>query len=365
MASVKIINGALAENGHDIVLRGEVDPKSLNELKVDDYQREVLPIAQITKLLKAFETGGRVPDIELGMRGQRYTERDGAFYLPDDIFIIDGLQRTSAARFFMQKGGVPRVGCIVHFDTTKDWERERFRILNVDRNKLSPNVLARNMCESNEAIDMLHRLTFDSDFSMKNRICWTQRMQRDHLLSAMAYLKIVGFLHGHLGGVLHMSLSHLAPGLQKVQRRITRQTLRKNVVTFFDVVDQAWGVRCITFKEGAVHMRLTFLQCVAMLFSRHTNFWRGEQLVVETDIVKKLKLFNTADPTVSRVSGGSGKARDLLLHLMLAHVNSGKRTRRLELRAGASPVNIEPSKHHGLIEDEEDGDGVALVAAGA
>src|SRR3954452_16034050 len=118
--SVKVLKAALDEDGADIILRGVIAPDSLHLLQVDDYQREILPFARIRDLVGALENGN-VPDIVLGMRGGAYHDRDGVFYLQDPVFIIDGLQRTTAAKHLLMKGGrEPRLGVKVHFNTSKE-----------------------------------------------------------------------------------------------------------------------------------------------------------------------------------------------------------------------------------------------------
>ena len=100
----------------DIILRGVIDPQSLHLLQVADYQREVLPLAKISELVEAFMKGS-VPDVDLGMRGERFFERSGSFYLQDDVFIVDGLQRVTAALHLIQMatGILPQLGAVVHF----------------------------------------------------------------------------------------------------------------------------------------------------------------------------------------------------------------------------------------------------------
>src|ERR1039458_5813962 len=199
--SVKMIHAALDEEGGEIILRGVVDPASLIHLKVDEYQREILPLSKINVLANAI-TNGSVPDIDLGMRGGSFLERDGAFYLQDPVYIVDGLQRTTAAMEVMKKNVVPHLGATVHFNTTEVWERNRFRVLNVSRVKLSPSILLRNLKVDNEAIEMLYHLCLDSKFVLHNRVCWQQRMQRDHLVQATQLVKAAGFLHSRFGGSL-------------------------------------------------------------------------------------------------------------------------------------------------------------------
>jgi hypothetical protein len=61
----------------------------------------------------------------------------------------------------------------------------------------------------------------------------------------------------------------------------------------------------------------------------HQDFWREHKLFVEADLVRKIKLFSTADPYVKELASTRGAAMNILRGLMIEHINSGKRTRRL------------------------------------
>src|SRR5580698_10049833 len=82
-----------------IVLRGVLDPASLEELKVDEYQREPLPLSSLSRLWEALKNGESLPDIELGMRGNDFDvdKNDTEFWLKGAVYIIDGQQRRNAA----------------------------------------------------------------------------------------------------------------------------------------------------------------------------------------------------------------------------------------------------------------------------
>jgi hypothetical protein len=349
--SIKLINAALDEDSDGrIVLRGVVDPDSYDLLLVDDYQREVLPTRGGKKdLLKALRSGSQFPDIELGVRGGGYSERDSAFYISDPTYIIDGLQRISSAKRYMaEKPEVtPRIGATVYFNTSKDWERKRFQILNAERVKLSANVLLRNMREEYEAIEMLHRMTNEEKgFVMKGRVCWDQRMSRGqgHIMTAVVFLKTIGYLHSHLGSGRSPRISELVPGVDKIMAKIGRNIFRENVRTFFDVIDQAFGIRTVTYSDGAIHLRHAFLQALADVFSDYLDFWRDNRLFVSQDLIRKLKLFPLNDPQVANLSGGTGKAAEMLYFLLVRHINSGKRTRKLTHRDPAQQIT--DSGHH-------------------
>ena len=330
MESVKITHGALDEDGVGRkVLRGVIAPDSLHLLQSGEYQREILPLATITALVKAFQEGS-VPDVELGMRGERNTERGGVFYLADPVFIVDGLQRVTAAIKHLQEGGKqPHLGAAIYFSTTEDIERERFRVLNAERMKLSPNILLRNMRHGYPAVAAVHQLTTtDKAFVARDRICWQQQMRREHILSALTLMH----LHGHIASATRTHLAEVVESVSKAYQKVGHGTFIANAKTFFDFLEASWGVKSIAFKENVTHIRTTFLACVAQLLSRHEDFWRGEKLMIEADLQRKLKLFPLADPTVKGLAAGSGKARSVLYQLLLEHINAGKRTRRLKLR---------------------------------
>ena len=66
---VRIIHAALDEDADgSIILRGRIDPETLDALLSDDYQREILSVSTINQILKGFEPNGSIPDIDLGMR---------------------------------------------------------------------------------------------------------------------------------------------------------------------------------------------------------------------------------------------------------------------------------------------------------
>lgn len=327
--STKVSSAALDDWENTIVLRGVLSPESLTSLKVGPYQREILPISKIKDLVEAFNKGS-VPDVDLGMRGGNYLEKDGAFYLQDDVYIIDGLQRITAAKEVVRAGKTPRLGAVVHFNTNENWERDRFRILNTMNTKLSPNVLIRNMAGEYEFVSMIMSLTKDRSFIMANRVCWNQRMKRDELISGYTFLKAASMLHSRFGPTRSMRFSDMIPGMQKVQDKIGRLTVRDNIRSFWELVDDCFKVKTVTFKDGAIALRGGFLICLASILSEHANFWRDSKLFVERDLKKKISLFPINDPEVVRLAGNSsGASGDILYQLFIRHINSGKRTKKL------------------------------------
>ena len=338
--SVKICHAALDEwNGSNIVLRGVVHPDSYHHLKVDEYQREVRPLSSLQKLMSAYQSHARVPDIELGCRGEDFVERDGCFYLQDPVYIIDGLQRISAAVQGLSTGFLtepPHLGCMVHFGSTEPWERDRFRILNTKRDKVSPNVLLRNMRADSDVVTMLFNLCMDGSFAMKNRVSWAQNKARGELLTAKTFLGVVGRLHAHAGAGRASRVDDLVVGLEQIMKAVGRNKMRENVMAFFEFVDAAYGIRHISYAERAVQVKQNFLFTLALLVSDHVNFWKdteGKVLQIKAPDRRKLAQFPINDPSVRDLGGGNQQAGRLLYGMLQEHYNSGKRNGHLKPRA--------------------------------
>ena len=83
-------------------------------------------------------------------------------------------------------------------------------------------------------------------------------------------------------------------------------------------------------------MKGSFVHCLAKLLSDHHDFWQGDpeekKLSIPRELRNKLKLFAINDPAVERLAGSGGKSRNHLYLLMLEHMNSSKRTKRLRSR---------------------------------
>lgn len=341
---VKILHGALDEGpGGEIVLRGVIAPESLLNLQRDDYQRESLPLTSLSNIVTAIKAGETLPDVELGMRGQDYTDRNGVFTLKEPVFIVDGLQRISGGIHVMQSsnGEVPvRIGATIHFGTNKEWERNRFRILNTLRVRVSPSVILRNMKDGSPFVNMLCNLTAnDKSFVLLDRVTWSQRMNRSEIITGLTLAKTVGFLHAHIASTRSVTIEELVPGLDKAMEICGIQTMRANIRTFFDLIDECWGIRRIQYKEGSPHVKGAFLTMLAKLISDHRNFWQGDgsldkKLFIEAPLRRKIGQFAIHDPQISNLAGSNGASRVMLYMLLRNHINSGKRTKHLIPRNG-------------------------------
>lgn len=351
MPSIKVINGALDVieiDGEEIMaIRGVIDPQSLQHIQTPDYQREILSPKKIAALKEAL-LNGRVPDIDLGMRGESVMEREGVFYLQDPVFVIDGLQRKTAAFEMVQSGaGNPHIGALIHIGTTENWERKRFEDLNLGQTGLSNNVTLRNMAKSHDGAGVMLRVSQDRGFVLHRKITWGQQMARGDLITAITFYKVVGRLHSHAGPGKG-GVRDIAKGLDKIIKNVGKNNFMHNVRQFFALVDETFGVANVAYRNTAVQLKSSFLLALAGIVSDHESFWEGDKLEVPAHIKKKLATFPITDPHVGQLAGSAGKASFLLEQMLIEHINAGKRTRRLKKRSGLGDEEFD--------EFDEDGD---------
>lgn len=339
-----VLDEAATSRGQQIVLRGVVDPVHLQLLKIDDYQREALPLSALTKMWQALRDGESLPDIELGLRSSDYENDGSEFWLEDKLYIIDGQQRRNAALHILSI--MPdlnvRIGAMIHFGTTREWERERFRVLNLERAKVSPNVLLRNMRYQSKAVLTLYGLCHNEpNFALFERVCWRQAMAQKELVSARTLCSVAGSLHAHKSLAFRNTLAELVPALDRQAGLVKLDRWRQNIVYFFDLIDECFGVRKITLRDLAPQIKTAFLTQTAIVLSDHTNFWRGDletELYVSADWRKRFATFPIHDPSVVQMIGygASGvystrgsQRENLLYSLIRDHLNKGRSTGRL------------------------------------
>lgn len=352
MTTIRITNGAvdiITVDGQDhMAIRGVIDPTSIAHIKVDAYQREVLPETKISVLKKAL-LNSRVPDIDLGMRGDDVTEQgDGIFLLNDDVYVIDGLQRKSAAEQLVLEGGaMPHLGALIHFDSNEQWERERFENLNVGQTGLNGNVILRNMAHSCSGAQIMLQITEMPSFVLDDRIAWGQNMRRKDLLSATTFYRVVGRLHSHAGPGKGDPRSLARTGIAKITTTTGKRNFTDNVKFFFAIVDEIFGLQNIAYRTKAVQLRLTFLVALAGVLSDHEDFWDDYRLIMPAELKKKLAKFPLSDPHVESLSGSSGKAVFMMEQILVDHINANKRTRRLTKRAWIAENEADETENEG------------------
>ena len=180
----------------------------------------------------------------------------------------------------------------------------------------------------------------DDKFVLKGRVCWNQRMARAHVVPALGLLKTIATLHCHFGPGRDGSFRGLALGLPKIAEAVGRNVFRNNIRVFFDLVDTCWGIRHITFSSKSTHVKIGFLKALAATLGKHEAFWHnGKNLFIDARMRKKIAQFDPQDPYVSQVASSGGSQTGLILsQLLVDHINSGKRNKRLKRWADAEAL---------------------------
>lgn len=338
LVTVRLQSAALDEKSGEIVAHGWLDLPAMQNLRVGDYQREILETprgGRKSSLLKALEANERLPDVMLGMRGEKYTQRGGSMLLENDVYIIDGLQRVSAIRKYAadnpDEATNMRIGAEVRFNTTRDSEKELFTILNVNRKAMSPAVLLRNERNNSNGIATAYGLSMsDKNFALYGKVCWEQQMHRGELLKALGFCQTCVTLHRYAApGGRQLTSATVIPGvMDRLAATVGLQNFRQNIFNFFEVVDEVWGLRGIKYKDRATHTRHNFLKEWAGVLSDHEDFWDGNRLVVDTAQKSKMKSFPIDDPTIIRLAGAGTAAGIILRRHIIDHMNKGRQTNR-------------------------------------
>lgn len=349
--NIRLRSAGLSErpNG-EIIAMGFLDIPSMLALKVDDYQREVLTGSnkgiKSSSLQKAIHAGAGLPAIVLGMRGERYRDGGGDMVLEDQTFIVDGLQRVTALLRYAEENPESahdlRIGAEVRFGTSKIIEKDLFEILNTRRTPVSPNVILRNMRDTNKAILTLYGLSkSDTSSLMYGKVQWQQRMARGELISGSMLVRTAFTLHtirtaaprgsvtgGSTGG---NSVASMASGLEHRAASYGLRLFRDNVLTFFTIVDECFDIKNVAFSKMAPHLKGNFLVTLAKVFSDHKNFWddSGTVLSVNTKQREKIRAFPIRDPEISRLCAAGNTAMVILYRLVVDHYDKGRTKGRL------------------------------------
>lgn len=282
------------------------------------------------------------------MRGHRYTTRENAFFLQDLVFIIDGLQRTTALKIFgaQHPDRYVRLGVTVYFDTTKEWERERFNVLNSKRVRVSANKLMFNMRETSPAVAMLHSMTGDRAMPIHDRITWRQNQARTEFFGAVSFAKAVCMLHRHKANGLSSDVGGIVKHLERIMATVGKQVVRDNIRSFYELIDECWHIRSILHKEKAGQLKLGFQLTLARFLSDHHDFWKGEEerrLFIELPLKRKFAQYSLFEPTHAHLCGAGGKTLDDLYKYLGQHMDRGKRTKRLSSRKAITEEDVDIS----------------------
>lgn len=337
---IRITNVSVIEKDESLRLLGRVANSSLGDIQVDDYQRDPLGGLHAEELKEATAAGANIPPGVASCRGENYkVEKNGDHLLSDAVFIVDGLQRLTAAKAVLADGGDPCFLIEIIFGMNKEAEKDLFETLNKNRVKVSTNLLLRNKASRVPFIAMLLAAINDSTHPLHHRVTTTQRAVQGELLSFVSLIKVLVALHSHMGVPKGNDLGEILVRFQELMDKVGKRVLQDNVRAFFDFFEWAWGIKTITYKEGATWMRPNFLRCIAELFSRyhnHTNIWDGNRLRLDPKVQARLKSFNIHDPEINRLATAGGMARETLMVHLTNHLQSGRGARVLK---GRPPMN--------------------------
>jgi hypothetical protein len=310
-----------APNGKQLLL-GVLDPEGLDGILDDEYQRERLPVTSVDDWKKAMQAG-EVPPLMFGMRGDRWGRQGDKWVLHDPTYVIDGLQRLTAARQLAVTEGIPPfLFVVVRLGTGKRYERELFLRLNSTQRRVGPNVLLRNVREREAAVAVLYSYseTFEAS-PLYKRVTWAQNGRKSDLMTAVMLLRVAGAVHAHFGPTQATQVAPLLGGLDRVLERVGAETFGENLMTLFEVMDGAWGLRKLKNKRNALHMRLGWMLSVSRIFAEHSTFWRNDRLVVPKWARDKLYSFKVTEPLMIQSIGTVGRASDSLITSLVGHLN--------------------------------------------
>jgi hypothetical protein len=302
------MNGALEEDAEtgEIILRGTVDQATLKFIQIEWYQREQgFSQRHINEIIAGLFLNGRVADITLGMRGQRYQNpKSGESYvLQDKVYCIDGSQRLRAIAMAQRERPSFKmsIGAKIYFGTTESSENEMFCKLGTTQIRISASVLFRNRKKESAAANVLVSLNRDEGFALKERIAWDQTRGRSELMNGFTLARIAGALHAHKGPALRSAaVNDLIIGLDNLVTTIGEDNLRINMIRFFDTIDKCWNVRNLSGgrDESRPHLNREFLMTICSLMSRYSDFWDGSaknEFYFPDKFVKRLKGFKFSD----------------------------------------------------------------------
>jgi len=305
---VRINNCSLQEDDltpDRIVIRGVLDQASLENIRLDWYQREQgFSDKHTDQIMSAFFLGTNVADITIGMRGQRVKSNKDTYILLDKCYCIDGGQRLHAAIMAVDERPDLKIhlGVKAYTDTTEKFENELFCRLGTTQVKISASILIRNKKKESPAASMLINISKNPDFALKDRICWDQIRARHQLMMGFTFTGIAAALHAHKGGARAGGRRpyDLLASLDRVLSVITEPIASNNLIAFFDAVDRCWTVRHLEggSDEPRPHLKGAFLCLLARLLSSYEEFWTGDgknQFQFPEKFVRRLKGLKLTD----------------------------------------------------------------------
>ena len=291
MPEVMILNGAM-ENDEDFgfdekILRGTIDQTCFKNLNTDWYQRVGgFSDHEIRELIDLCLAKKKVEDICIGMRGERYKVDGTTYTLLDKLYIINGVQRWTAAKLALMTRPdlIIRLGCKIYFNTTAAKENEMFCAMNSTQQRIAPSVLIRNKYQTSPAAAAVYDVCANKKFVLFQRVGWNQKLIQGEDINGMSLAKIAGALHTRFGSVPSGRAYDVLAGLEKACEKTTQEGMKTNIIEFFRIVNDCWN---LTGKRSPA-LNQDFLIVLGKLLASYDCFWDAESLFMPDKYMKKL-----------------------------------------------------------------------------
>jgi hypothetical protein len=356
---IKLRYGMLVKPQQDRqVIRGELEPETLADLETDWYQRGKVNPKKIKELMDGIENNSdNIPDLTLGMRGTKYEIANDGVILHDPVFIIDGLQRWTASMLLMERPVkfLPYLGIKAFVPSDINFELGMFRDLNSKRTSMSASVLLRNEKEYSRVAATLWGLSQDEKFALNGRVAWDQQVDKTmngQLIRGIVLLDVIFRLHSHVDTVVFQrgNVIKRIYALEKNIDAIGLQRARENLTTFFNIIDECWGITGAQLRYNETFLTQGWLMALAKLLSDHREFWRDDlDLQVPANHMRDLKRIKWSDPKLEMLARGNATSQEHLKSAFLDIMNKGKSTGRLVDRytLAAAEMRAERKQYYG------------------
>jgi hypothetical protein len=336
---IKLNNMLMSDTPERKILRGDLDRSTLLALKIEWYQRGNISSAKLRKLQKTATGGAEFPDITLGVRGHNvHIDGTQSAMIWDDCYVVDGLQRWTAVCLALEQDAncLAHLGAKAFLDTNVEFERELFRKMNTGHTSMAASVILRNEKEvSRVAATLVGLADNDKKFMLYKRVAWEQEVRKEtdgDLLRGIILLRVLATLHHHRmrSAPLYGQVLALLAMCDRNIDVIGLQQGRENLITFFEAVDEAWGIRDVALRYGTIHLSDVWLRIFARLLSDHREFWRDDtELFIPKPLMRDIKRIRPNDPELVALVRGGKIQHELLYQTFLNTINHGKSANRL------------------------------------
>jgi hypothetical protein len=296
--------------GRDVpVIRCTFTSDCLPAVKRPDYQREELTTDKQRALFEALDPkGSGVPDaILLNVREYDidWVGAGVAILTTPDIFVVDGLQRTSAGKRRIAQGlQTIDLPADLLLGMNREEEFRAFWQIGRDQTRLATQVLLRSV-DSVAVCQELRKMAANTPGFPE--VLWSQQgFSKDKITGHQLY-ELAAVLHGYAQG---LTIEAILDGLGDLTELIGTKLIVHNVKYLIQLVDELYaGSLTHTFTR-----RVGFLRGLALFLRSYEEFWDkdGSLLVHATKKTrfKTLKAENIL--TALRRNNGGGAMLELL-----------------------------------------------------